>query len=307
MVFDAFLRFRVRAHRPSSQAIPLPTKDKQATIRQPRPDPPETAGKKDHHTLLAIGDLPAWRDPNPFVLTGYRQESQSCWDSFTSWRYWHNESCNIYSHLIPGVVLLFSQGALYDYIRARHWALDGFDWTILTLQLLSASFCFLVSALYHTLLNHSPGVAHRWLQLDYVGIIILILGNFVSGLHFGFYCSPSLKYFYWSLVSASRLRLCRVPVLPLATTLTLIQIIALGITTGIALLTPKFRGPEWRSFRLGSFVCTGLSAFAPIGHAGTLWGLPYIARIGVPYYLLEGLLLGIGCYFWEVRYPILLI
>lgn len=82
---------------------------------------------------------------------------------------------------------------------------------IIAVQLLAASCCFLVSALYHTLLDHSPDVAHRWLQLDYVGIITLILGNFVSGLHLGFYCTPSLKYFYWSLVSVFRLHSCPLP------------------------------------------------------------------------------------------------
>lgn len=66
------------------------------------------------------------------------------------------------------------------------------------------------------------------------------------------------------------------------------------------LLNPRFSGPEWRSFRLGCFVGTGLTAFAPIAHALVLWGPTYVCGIGVPYYLLEGLFLIIGCYFWEV-------
>lgn len=70
----------------------------------------------------------------------------------------------------------------------------------------------------------------------------------------------------------------------------------------MALLSPQFRGPEWRSFRLASFICTGLSAFAPIGHACVLWGESYLWKIGVQYYLLEGLFLIIGCYFWEVGF-----
>lgn len=67
------------------------------------------------------------------------------------------------------------------------------------------------------------------------------------------------------------------------------------------LVSPKFQGPEWRVFRLRSFICTGMSAFAPIGHATLRWGPGFVARIGVPYYLGEGLLILIGCYFWEVR------
>lgn len=69
------------------------------------------------------------------------------------------------------------------------------------LHLASAVYCLLLSTLYHTGLNHSPSVAHRWLQFDYGGILALILGNFISGLHFGFYCDPVLKMLYWSMVS----------------------------------------------------------------------------------------------------------
>lgn len=69
----------------------------------------------------------------------------------------------------------------------------------------------------------------------------------------------------------------------------------------VFLLNPRFNGPEWRRMRLGSFIGTGLSAFAPIAHAWVLWGPMYLWNVGVPYYLLEGLLLLIGCWFWEVR------
>lgn len=68
----------------------------------------------------------------------------------------------------------------------------------------------------------------------------------------------------------------------------------------VFLLNPRFSGPEWRRVRLGGFIGTGLSAFAPIAHAWVLWGPVYLWNIGVPYYLLEGLLLFIGCWFWEV-------
>lgn len=74
----------------------------------------------------------------------------------------------------------------------------------------------------------------------------------------------------------------------------------LGLTTAAILLSPRFRGPEYRLFRLSSFIATGLSAFAPIGHAWVLWGPVYARGIGVPYYFLEGLFLIIGCYLWEV-------
>ena len=163
--------------------------------------------------LLTRSQVPDWYDPNPYILTGYRPESHSFWTSVESWTYLHNESGNIYSHLVPGILLLLGQGILYHHVRGTGssrnengneyyypYQLAGFDWAILALHLLTAALCQLVSAFYHTLSNHSEDTAQRWLQLDYVGILNLILGNFISGLHFGFYCEPALKYFYWGLV-----------------------------------------------------------------------------------------------------------
>lgn len=216
MVFDAILRFRLRSKPDNYSAVDKYTSESpgngvpiQPRRRRQDATPTPTPAKP---ALLTIADLPPWRDPNPFILTGYRRQSRSFAASFASWLYWHNESCNIYSHLIPGTVLviLLGQGALYDHVHARRPDLEPFDAAVLALQAVTAAFCFLVSAAYHTLVDHSPGVAHRWLQLDYVGIITLILGNFVSGLHFGFYCTKPLKYFYWALVStlpASRVEL----------------------------------------------------------------------------------------------------
>ena len=77
----------------------------------------------------------------------------------------------------------------------------------------------------------------------------------------------------------------------------------LSFITGIVLLCPNFRGPEFRGLRLASFIATGLSAFAPIGHAWFVWGSTRLKHMGVPYYFVEGVLLFIGCYFWEVSFP----
>lgn len=187
MVFNGLLRFRIIRSKQIKE-IALSGDHGQSQL-----------DKKQ--TLLTIQQLPPWYDPNPFIHSGYRPESRSYHRSFASWLYCHNETGNIYSHLIPGILLLSSQGILYEYIRTKHENLSNFDWSIVSLQLLTASICLLTSTTYHTLLNHSAAVAHRWLQLDYIGIIALILGAFISGLHFGFYCNPQLKYFYWSLVS----------------------------------------------------------------------------------------------------------
>lgn len=152
--------------------------------------------------LLTYVEAPRWTDPNPFILTGYRRGTQSWSRCVASWFYTHNESGNIWSHLLPGLVL-----ALYLFLEVGldlnrfYINLRSFDGAVVGLQLGSAILCLFLSAMYHTFLNHSPAVYLRWLQLDYVGILGIMLGNFVGGLHFGFYCAPALRNVYWSIVS----------------------------------------------------------------------------------------------------------
>ncbi|KAJ5813509.1 hemolysin-III related protein [Penicillium pulvis] len=231
--------------------------------------------------LLTLPNVPTWFEANPFILTGYRPESQSWSKSLSSWLYIHNETANIYSHLIPGLclLLLLINTSIRPDPEQKQQDQHRLDNLVLTVQLCAAALCLITSAVYHTALNHSARVAHQGLQCDHGGILALILGNFVSGLHFGFYCEPALKNLYWSLIVAS------------------------SVATGIILLSPWFRGPEWRFVRLSSCIATGLFAFAPISHAGYLWGPRYLLRIGVPYYLLEGALLLVGCYFYQTRIP----
>ena len=147
MVFDSFLRFRVRS-KPDSKTDP-----ENEDIQQQRPE---------NHPLWTISQLPPWYEPSPFVLTGYRPASRSWSVSLSSWAYVHNESGNIYSHLIPGVILLLlvGQGSLYEYVYTRHAGLlTGLDWMVVAGQMLAGACCLLVSAVYHTGLNHSEGVA----------------------------------------------------------------------------------------------------------------------------------------------------
>jgi adiponectin receptor len=145
--------------------------------------------------LLSRAEVPDWCEPSPFILSGYRSPSHSWAASLASWSYCHNETGNIFSHLLPSLVLALG-GLLIGF------DLSSPDEAAVALHLVSAILCLSLSTLYHTGLNHSPSVAYRWLQLDYGGILALILGNFISGVHFGFYCDPALKMLYWSLVSS---------------------------------------------------------------------------------------------------------
>ena len=49
-------------------------------------------------------------------------------------------------------------------------------------------------------MNHSEVVSDLWLRLDYVRVIILTLGDFVSGKGMVFYCELVLRIWYWAML-----------------------------------------------------------------------------------------------------------
>lgn len=54
--------------------------------------------------LLNSEDVPTWYAHNAYIRTGYRPVTPSALLCFRSLAYLHNETVNIYSHLIPAMV-----------------------------------------------------------------------------------------------------------------------------------------------------------------------------------------------------------
>lgn len=77
---------------------------------------------------------------------------------------------------------------------------------IVALHLCTITLCFGLSALYHTFMNRSAHPSALWVRIDYTGIIVLILGDFVSGIYVGFHCEPILQNTYWTMVCTKCLR-----------------------------------------------------------------------------------------------------
>lgn len=245
-------------------------------------------------TLLSYDELAEWQKDSPFIRSGYRPESNSAHACFTSWLYLHNETVNIYSHLLPGILFLTGEVMIYQYFDVNYPMATVSDRLIFSFFLLTAVTCLGLSAMFHTFLSHSPTVSHIWLQLDFVGIIIQILGDFISGIYVGFYCEPGLQRIYWTMVHATtlfqhvRANVCS-------------QIISLCSASIFILLNPRFQGGRWRTFRVCTFVCTGLSSFLPIAHGVKLLGFSQMLKqSGMGYYLVEGLLLMLGTLFYTV-------
>jgi adiponectin receptor len=244
--------------------------------------------------LLSYHQIPLWYQDNDFILHGYRAESNSiraCWKSCF---FLHNESVNIYTHLLPAIFSLLGVGWIGRYLEVYYPENTIADRILFNFFLLTATVCFGISASFHVLINHS-GHSHLWLRLDFFGIMVHVLGYFVSGIYMIFYCEPTLQKIYWAMVRIATF----IP--PLIANRYTGKILTLGSVTILILVNPKLQGRRWRTFRVWTFVVTSLSGFVPLGHGIKLFGFAQMAKqSGILYYLGEGLLLAVGTFFYAV-------
>ncbi|KAI0179757.1 mPR-like GPCR protein [Hypoxylon sp. FL1284] len=244
-------------------------------------------GRRHHHhrpALLSYDEIPGWYQDNPHVRRGYRPVSHSARACLGSWSYAHNETVNIFTHLVPAVALLacglaYVPARLRQHLNSNNGAPGGDVGVVLGLMLSEVA-CLGLSSAYHTLLCHSREVEALWLRLDFVGIILLILGSSVSGIYVDFWCESLERTIYWTMTG----------------TLTAISI--------VVVVAPAFQGPRWRTLRLLTFVCTGFSTLAPIIHGICMIGFKQMMRqSGLPYYFAEGALFLLGALVYATRFP----
>ena len=77
-----------------------------------------TESKAEKKALLFWDDLPVWRRDNGFIHSGYRQNRPSYLHSFGSLFYLHNQSVNIWTHLVGAITTVAGSIYLYYVISA---------------------------------------------------------------------------------------------------------------------------------------------------------------------------------------------
>jgi adiponectin receptor len=230
--------------------------------------------------LQRFEELPTWYQDNPFIRSGYRPVSYSSSTCLYSWTFLHNETLNIFTHLIPAILSLVAQISIQVMISSHFPRASREDRLIFSLYILSATVTLVLSTGYHTFMNHSFQVSSLWLRIDYVGILTLILGSFFSGIYVGYYSEPILLWTYWTMI------------------------ITLSVITSILVLHPRLQGLPYRGIRTTAFVATALSGFAPIANGLWLYGWEEMwVRSGMSFWLLEGICYGIGAFFFATRIP----
>lgn len=183
---------RQRHEPPSSSSVSTPPST---------PPSPSIIDKVETKLLLLWEDLPLWRRDNHYILSGYRPILPSYTHSLLSLFHLHNESVNIWSHLLGAIVFLSLSLYLYLIIHPRFPTATTADVYAFGAFFAGAFLCLGMSATFHALLSHSAQASRWGNKLDYTGIVFLIVGSFVPVLYYGFFCKPKLMVLYLGLVS----------------------------------------------------------------------------------------------------------
>ncbi|KAL2022467.1 hypothetical protein VTK56DRAFT_5296 [Thermocarpiscus australiensis] len=240
---------------------------------------PEEPAPRELRRLLSNTQVPTWYS-DYYILTGYRPVTHSIKFCCGSLAYRHNETVNIYSHLVPAMFSVILATLVSLYFNANFPGSTRNDRLVFEIYLTTSVICFTISSLYHTLLCHSRYYHDLWVRIDYVAIIFQILGSFISGIYIGFYCEPQLQKLYWSMIAA------------------------LSTLTAFVVINPRLQSPRFRLLRTCSFVATGFSALAPIIHAATIFPYHQLDKqAGLRYYYLEGVIVLVGVVFYITRFP----
>ncbi|KAF3077048.1 Adiponectin receptor protein [Trichoderma lentiforme] len=216
--------------------------------------------------LLYFHEIPKWQQDNEFLLSGYRPTSGSTWISYNGILYLHNQTINIYSHLVGCIVFCILPFYFYWIYYQSQANAQVDDVVVISIYCLGVAVCFAFSATlvelfrpsihvvanhfsrFHILWNHSQALTSFWNKLDYLGILVLMWGAGIPTIYYGFFCNQNLQRFYWMTTSGT----------------------ALGCA--IVTLHPRFISPQFRHWRACFYGGFGLSSIIFVVHGLILHG-----------------------------------
>mmetsp|Transcript_9979 Transcript_9979/g.24565 ORF Transcript_9979/g.24565 Transcript_9979/m.24565 type:complete len:133 (-) Transcript_9979:300-698(-) len=122
-------------------------------------------------------------ESRPHILSGYRRQL-SHFQILVSVFYVHNETGNIWTHLIPG--FLFSFLLVCHQTDGEPVAAKPVDTMWKQLYTASAAFSMISSAMFHAWSCHSKSCHDCLLRLDMNGIVAILFCSFLPGIYYGY-------------------------------------------------------------------------------------------------------------------------
>ncbi|KAL7376853.1 hypothetical protein ABVT39_016998 [Epinephelus coioides] len=230
--------------------------------------------------LYTYEQIPLFLKENPYITDGYRAHlpSKLCLRSIFMLS---NETVNIWSHLL-GFLLFFSLGVndLSTVLPAS--GANREDYVIYAIGLFCFQVCMLCSVGYHLFSCHrSEKTCRRWLSLDYAGISVGILGCYVPGIFYAFYCNAFWRQVY------------------------LLTVLSLILAVFCAQVHPHYLSNEWRRIRMAIFCCVAGISVVPACHWVWLNGgyTTDVVKLFLPRVIVMYLIAGSAFLFYVTKIP----
>uniref|UniRef100_A0A3Q2PEC9 Progestin and adipoQ receptor family member IIIa n=1 Tax=Fundulus heteroclitus TaxID=8078 RepID=A0A3Q2PEC9_FUNHE len=194
--------------------------------------------------LYTYEQIPVFLRDNPYITDGYRAylPSRLCIKSIFILS---NETVNIWSHLF-GFLLFFCVGVYNMASVLPSIGASREDYVIYSIGLFCFQLCMLCSVGYHLFCCHrSEKTCRRWMALDYAGVSIGILGCYVPGVFYTFYCNN-----YWRQVY-------------------LVTVLAMILAVFFAQIHPLYLSKQWKQLR--SLIFCSVAGYGLIPTIHWIW------------------------------------
>lgn len=223
-------------------------------------------------------ELDPWQQDNHFIRSGYVKETSSSARCLKSLFFLHNETVNVYSHLIPSLAFL---KMIYDFMSHIDSVNSSWVSTFVFSQFaFGATACFGFSSSFHLFKSHSWGVCRLGNRCDYFGIILMITSSLISIIVFAFD-----DHVFWRNGF-------------------IIMFLVFATCCTKMTFDPKFSTPHYRPIRSLMFIFYGLSGALPILASILLYGYPETSkRSGAHWLVMEGVLYISGACLYAARIP----
>ncbi len=149
-----------------------------------------------YNKLITYEELPEWCQDNKYIKQGYRNCNKNflfyCKNLFKI----HNETVNIWSHLISSGIFL------YLIIYSNYYRIVGENFgdnLAMNLFLVSEFLCFFFSWIMHNFYPYSEKWCGVLTKCDYFGISLNILGFYTIFIYYAFYCHRTFQIIYYSV------------------------------------------------------------------------------------------------------------
>lgn len=145
---------------------------------------------------MTASDVPTWQR-NPYISSAYRTgySAKLCAWSLIQW---HNETCNVWTHLIGMFIFLLL--GIYRFETDLADAPLAQQLSFLFFYSMVA-ICMLLSATYHLFACMGEGWHDALYRMDMTGICLMVLGSYIPGIVISFHCYPFLAKIYASAIT----------------------------------------------------------------------------------------------------------